>query len=242
MKNYYSDVKNILHEQNYTEFYSRYFSARFSPLISAACVGSSITPNHLTIMMIPTGLIGGIMFTTGTKIGFMLGGLLFILLNILDAADGELARYTKQTSKFGDYLDRVAHYVTNAAFISGLGMGLYLATDHLYLLVLTLLANSAAIADDAVRDLLVTCGIYENQNDEISRKEIKAKSRLSLGRLTLLVNVFFSNVASFHILTVLSLFALFSVNFFIVEGYFILLSIIMIIKFFVRFRKIHADY
>ena len=34
------------------------------------------------------------------------GSICFVLLNILDAADGQLAGYVNKSSAFGDYLDR----------------------------------------------------------------------------------------------------------------------------------------
>jgi phosphatidylglycerophosphate synthase len=41
---------------------------------------------------------------------------------LLDCCDGELARWTGRTSITGVYADRVGHYLTDAALISGLGV------------------------------------------------------------------------------------------------------------------------
>src|SRR5690606_34256960 len=131
---YWRRVREIYAAQNFKEFYSRTFSGKISPFIAAACCGTPITPNHLTVLMTPTGILGGIAMSMGTAPGFLVGGLLFVLLNIIDAADGELARYTGQTSDFGDYLDRVAHYMTNTALVVGMGVGLFNQTGHLYLI------------------------------------------------------------------------------------------------------------
>ena len=129
MKIYFQRVSEIRKAQNFKEFYSRHFSGKFSPYVAAAFVGTPVTPNHLTALMVPSGIVGGIMLSFGTPLGFTIGSLLFVLLNILDAADGELARYTEQTSEFGDYLDRVAHYMTNV--IMGLGLALLADWSHI---------------------------------------------------------------------------------------------------------------
>jgi phosphatidylglycerophosphate synthase len=47
---------------------------------------------------------------------------------LFDCSDGELARLTKRTSVGGIYLDRIGHYLCDAAFIIGLG---FRAQGHL---------------------------------------------------------------------------------------------------------------
>ena len=47
---------------------------------------------------------------------------------LFDCADGELARLTKRTSAGGIYLDRVGHYLCEAAMLTGLG---FRAQGHL---------------------------------------------------------------------------------------------------------------
>lgn len=199
---YMQRVREISAAQNFKEFYSRYFSGWISPFMTAWCVDTRITPNHLTLMMIPVGLTGSIICLVGTNTAYLLGGLCLVMLNILDAADGELARYTNRTSDFGDYLDRNAHYATNGAALTGLGIGLFFQTGHEFLLALAILSATAITSDDAMRDLLQTCGITVRDQD-VSRKEAKAESGLRLPEaVQLLGSVLFSNVALFHLLPV----------------------------------------
>ena len=233
-------MREIVAVQNFKEFYSRIFSGKLSPFVAAACVGTWITPNHLTLLMIPTGIAGGIILSIGTAWSFVVGGALFVILNILDAADGELARYTKQTSDFGDYLDRVAHYMTNTAVVMGLGFGLYSATGHGYLLLLMFMANSAIIGDDALRDLLVACGLQQTEGGASARKTLKAETRISLGLVGSVANVLTSNVAIFHITTMLAVIGLISSSTFLLEAYFVLSSAATIAKFMLRAHKVSA--
>ncbi len=241
--NFLQRTKEIYAVQNFKEFYSRIFSGKFSPFVAAACVNTPITPNHLTILMIPTGILGGIVLALGTNLAFLIGGLLFVLLNIIDAADGELARYTKRTSEFGDYLDRVAHYATNTALIFGLGVGLYIQTGHFFLLPLAFFANSAIVADDAVRDLLVTCGLQKMGDEEGSRKALKSETRITLfGGLGQLVQQLASNVAIFHIVPALALWQILMGGMWVLEMYFVALAVLTVVRFLIRAKKIHSAY
>ena len=239
---YIQRVREIYAAQNFKEFYSRVFSGKLSPFIAAACVGTGITPNHLTALMIPIGIAGGIVLSLGTPLGFVLGGLFFVLLNILDSADGELARYTKQTSDFGDYLDRLAHYMTNTAIVMGLGMGLYTETGNVYLVVLMFLANSAIIGDDALRDLLVTCGLQKSKGGTDARKSLKSQTKLSFGILGSVVNTLTSNVGMFHITTILALVQITLPELPMLEPYFVFAALVTIAKFSMRARKIRSSY
>lgn len=242
MQSYVKCVREIYAAQEFKEYYSRNFSGKLSPFVAAGCVGTGITPNHVTALMIPTGIAGGIALSLGTPLGFLVGGLLFVLVNILDAADGELARYTKQTSDFGDYLDRVAHYMTNTAIVMGLGMGLYAETGHSYLLLIMFLANSAIIGDDAMRDLLVTCGLQQSAGGAVARKSLKSGTKISLGALGAGVNVLTSNIGIFHITTILALLQLVWPGLHMLEPYFVFAAIATIAKYGLRAWKIRFVY
>lgn len=239
---YWRRVREIYRAQNFKEFYSRMFSGKVSPFIAAACCGTAITPNHLTVLMIPTGIAGGVAMSFGTPLAFLIGGLLFVLLNIIDAADGELARYTGQTSDFGDYLDRVAHYMTNTALFVGLGVGLFRQTDHIYLLPLMFLANSAIIGDDIIRDLLTTCGLERSVSNAADRKALKAGTRMSFGPIGKVVSALTSHVATWHIIPVLAALQFLWPEPLILEFYYCLISLVIIAKFLVRARKIRRLY
>ena len=235
---YSQRVREIYAAQNFKEFYSRIFSGKISPIVAAACVGTRITPNHLTILMIPTGVVGGIVLGLGTPLGFFYGGLLFVLLNILDAADGELARYTGQTSISGIILIGGSHTLYCDRY--GLGLGLYIETGDFYLVVLMFLANSAIIGDDAVRDLLVTCGIQQSRGGAAARKSLKSSTKISLGVFGGVVNALTSNVAMFHITTILALLQLVLPDLILLEPYFVFVALATIAKFCIRTGKIRV--
>lgn len=77
--------------------------------IAKSLVGTSITPNIITIISIFVGVAAGIFWYFPYSVSFALLGILsLILANILDCVDGQLARLTGIKSEVGRILDGVA--------------------------------------------------------------------------------------------------------------------------------------
>ncbi|MEE1942136.1 CDP-alcohol phosphatidyltransferase family protein [Streptomyces sp. TRM 70361] len=85
-------------------------------------VNTSITPNQLTHLMVVAGLAAGAVLLVPGLTGALLAALLIQLYLLLDCVDGEVARWRKQTSITGVYLDRVGHYLAEAALLVGFGV------------------------------------------------------------------------------------------------------------------------
>jgi phosphatidylglycerophosphate synthase len=85
-------------------------------------VGTRISPNQLTHLMVLAGVLAGAALLIPGIGGALLGALLIQLYLLLDCVDGEVARWRKQTSITGVYLDRVGHYLSEAALLVGFGV------------------------------------------------------------------------------------------------------------------------
>jgi phosphatidylglycerophosphate synthase len=85
-------------------------------------VNTRITPNQYTGLMIVSGIAAGAALLVPGLPGAILGALLIQLYLLLDCVDGELARWRKVTSTTGVYLDRVGHYLSEAALLVGFGV------------------------------------------------------------------------------------------------------------------------
>ncbi|WP_326571403.1 CDP-alcohol phosphatidyltransferase family protein [Actinacidiphila glaucinigra] len=85
-------------------------------------VNSRVTPNQLTYLMIVAGIAAGAALLVPGLAGAVAGALLIQLYLLLDCVDGEVARWRKQTSITGVYLDRVGHYLSEAALLVGFGL------------------------------------------------------------------------------------------------------------------------
>jgi archaetidylinositol phosphate synthase len=85
-------------------------------------VNTAITPNHLTTGRLVFGLVAAVCFSVGETVWNVMGALTFIISMVLDRADGELARLSGKSSRFGAIYDLVTDAICNAALFIGLGV------------------------------------------------------------------------------------------------------------------------
>ena len=78
---------------------------------------SGITPNGLTFVNLALNIAAAYVIATGH---FLLGGILILVAGIFDLLDGALARFTKQTTRFGAILDSTVDRISEAATLFGL--------------------------------------------------------------------------------------------------------------------------
>jgi CDP-diacylglycerol--glycerol-3-phosphate 3-phosphatidyltransferase len=78
---------------------------------------SGITPNTLTLTNLALNIVAGYVIATGH---FLLGGVLILGSGLFDLLDGALARFSKQTTKFGAVLDSTVDRISEAATLCGL--------------------------------------------------------------------------------------------------------------------------
>jgi CDP-diacylglycerol--glycerol-3-phosphate 3-phosphatidyltransferase len=78
---------------------------------------SGITPNTLTLINLALNIVAAYVIATGH---FLLGGVLVLVSGLFDLLDGALARFTKQTTKFGALLDSTVDRISEAAILFGL--------------------------------------------------------------------------------------------------------------------------
>ena len=83
-------------------------------------VRTPITANQVTVLQCLVGLIGAVLLGYGK---FVLGAMFLQFGYILDLCDGEVARWKKQSSKAGNYLDLIGHRIVTPAMFFGLGIG-----------------------------------------------------------------------------------------------------------------------
>ena len=76
-----------------------------------------IKPNALTLINLALNIIAAYVIATGH---FFLGGVLVLVAGLFDLLDGALARFTKQTTKFGAILDSTVDRISEAALLCGL--------------------------------------------------------------------------------------------------------------------------
>ncbi|MEU3599008.1 CDP-alcohol phosphatidyltransferase family protein [Streptomyces sp. NPDC006798] len=100
----------------------RLYMRELSLRVDRYVVNTRITPNQLTYLMVVVGVIGGAALLIPGLTGAILAAVLFQIYLLLDCVDGEVARWHKQTSVTGVYLDRIGHYLCEAALLVGFGI------------------------------------------------------------------------------------------------------------------------
>lgn len=126
-------------EKGYVSAYSyahRYVSIYFTWLF----LHTPITANQVSLLNVLLVFVSGIFFFQGTTLSFVIGILIWYLIGILDRTDGEIARYRKQTSIVGEYIDGLMHLLQKLTLFFCVGFAVYTTTGHLFYLVVALIA------------------------------------------------------------------------------------------------------
>ena len=83
-----------------------------------------LTANQITMLWIFIQFISALFLLTGKYMPMLIGLVVFQSMFILDCADGIVARYKKQFSLNGIYLDYLGHYINNPTLLICLSIGL----------------------------------------------------------------------------------------------------------------------
>ena len=86
-------------------------------------VGTNLTPNQITTTALIFGIIASLLFYFNTPTAFLIAGILFIIYDVLDCADGQLARIKKNGTPIGRVLDGLADYIVTTLAYLFIGIG-----------------------------------------------------------------------------------------------------------------------
>ncbi|WP_406499370.1 CDP-alcohol phosphatidyltransferase family protein [Streptomyces sp. NBC_00846] len=100
----------------------RLYMREISLRVDRHLVNTKVTPNQLTYVMTVAGVLAAPALLVPGIPGALLGVLMVQLYLLLDCVDGEVARWKKQFSLGGVYLDRVGAYLCDAAVLVGFGL------------------------------------------------------------------------------------------------------------------------
>ncbi len=92
-------------------------AARITNPITGILSKSGIKPDALTFIGLAISIGAAYAIATGH---FLLGGVLILVAGLFDLLDGALARFVKQTRKFGAILDSTIDRISEAAIFCGL--------------------------------------------------------------------------------------------------------------------------
>jgi phosphatidylglycerophosphate synthase len=108
---------------------ARYLNKRISLPISLFLSKLWISPNAITVVNIVIGLFSGVFVADGHRYDIiLLGAALFQIASVADGCDGEVAKLTFRTSKFGQYIDSISDNLSLGSFFTGLIAGYWRGT------------------------------------------------------------------------------------------------------------------
>jgi phosphatidylglycerophosphate synthase len=112
----------VMGRRNSEHWAGALYLRRMSIYVTRLLVPTGISANGVTGLMILTGVAGAAVLVWPAWVAVLICALAMQLQVLLDCSDGEIARVRGTTSPAGVYLDRIGHYLTEAALPIGIGI------------------------------------------------------------------------------------------------------------------------
>lgn len=133
---YKASLKGIDAEEILDLVIYRPISFQFVKLI----YNTNITPNQISTIALIFGVLAGVFYAFGTKIFFILAAVSFFICNVLDCADGQLARLKKNGTRIGRVVDGLIDYITAISTFVGIAIGYSLSESPVFAWSITIFA------------------------------------------------------------------------------------------------------
>ena len=205
---WFGEYKKSLKMKEVEEVFDLFFYRPLAFLLVKLIYKTNITPNQLTISAIFMGVIGGCFYAQGLPQYFIIGALFYMMFNILDCSDGQLARLKKNGTHTGRIIDGFADYIAVTAVFIGIGIGFANKQNnpavYWMLLVATGVSNTVhAVLVDYYRTrfldyVLDRKSTFEEELDDFKNeyKQIKGKKGKSFDRFIIGLYLKYNNIQS----------------------------------------------
>ena len=104
-------------------FFTTFFVSPYSRHLARWAARRGLTPNQVTTASILIGILSAACFATGERWGLVAGAILLQVAFTTDCVDGQLARYTRQFSQLGAWLDATFDRAKEYLVFAGLAIG-----------------------------------------------------------------------------------------------------------------------
>jgi phosphatidylglycerophosphate synthase len=121
------------------ELINTYLLRPVAGLIVSVLYKTSVTPNQVTLASTVAGLVAAAFYLNNEAVTTAVAGLMVTLKDVLDSADGQLARAKGQYTRTGRFLDSIGDFVVDLAIFAAIGWILYKASSDIWMLVLAML-------------------------------------------------------------------------------------------------------
>src|SRR4051794_38072867 len=121
-------------------FFTTFFVSTYSRYIARWAGRLRLTPNQVTLFSIALGVLAAACFAYAERWSMVAGAVLIYFAFVFDCVDGQLARYTRQFSKLGAWLDSMFDRSKEYVVFAGLAIGASRTGDPAWLLAGSALA------------------------------------------------------------------------------------------------------
>jgi hypothetical protein len=104
-------------------FFTTFFVSPYSRYLARWAARRGLTPNQVTAASFVLGILSAACFATGERWGLIAGAILLQVAFTTDCVDGQLARYTRQFSQLGAWLDATFDRSKEYLVFAGLAIG-----------------------------------------------------------------------------------------------------------------------
>lgn len=192
-------VKEIRQYRNFKRLMKSAFPtlllcAWISPYVSSFAVKKKITPNQLTLLMFPSSILASALLLFNPWYIKIIGALFVHFWYTLDLSDGQVARYTKNYSKYGQELDCLAHHFCHSFLIVAFCVNLYQIRNYDVRLIL-LVCSGMFFAEYSFRDIC-SIAILFNRKAQCNEcvRDIDKKSKKNVFLIIKLIIKFIVNL------------------------------------------------
>jgi phosphatidylglycerophosphate synthase len=135
-------------------FFSHYIHRKISSQITKLIIKTPLSANDVTMVSLFIGFIAAYFFLQNSYLAWFAGAIVYQFFHIFDGVDGEVARYKKQCSSYGGYLDNLSHNLLNGLMFAAMGLGLFFTYGHFVLIFFAFIGAITVVLNQVVRVFL----------------------------------------------------------------------------------------
>ncbi len=151
------------------ELVNTYLLRPLAGLIVRVLYRTPVTPNQVTIASTIAGLVAAGLYLKNEAFSTAVAGLCVTLKDLLDSADGQLARAKQQYSRRGRFLDSLGDFVVDVALFGAIGWVLFSSSGHWWMIGLSVLGLLGIMLRVSYHVFYQTSFLHLEQHYQVNR-------------------------------------------------------------------------
>lgn len=158
------ELKKLCRKKVEIVWYAKYVVRPFSIYITKILLYTPITANQVSLIGMIFGICGAFAIGYGTVQSGIIGVMLLQFGYLLDCIDGEIARYYKQSSVNGIFIDFLGHRIVIPLIFLGAAFMIYMNNQNIYMLIIGILGAEASSSplNTVKRNVIMSLSIHSN--------------------------------------------------------------------------------